>query len=177
MQFQLMTLLAAASATIAVASPTWQAFEQWAKGPGGKSAPDHTSPRPSISYHPKQPSRPPPCPPPRSRVCYVQSHNDGITDDSKYILDALHDCNNGGHVVFKQGLKYTIGTALDLTFLNHIDIGKSNRHGHWNIHSINNFRHPIIYSIHQRHGILASKLIQIRLPECNFVLQAWRQRC
>jgi hypothetical protein len=30
--------------------------------------------------------------------------------------------------VFKEGLKYTIGTALDLTFLKHIDIGKSIQH-------------------------------------------------
>jgi len=58
----------------------------------------------------------------------VKSHNDCVTDDSTYILDALHDCNNGGHVVFKEGLKYTIGTALDLTFLKHIDIGKSIQH-------------------------------------------------
>jgi galacturan 1,4-alpha-galacturonidase len=55
----------------------------------------------------------------------VESHNDGVTDDSTYILNALHSCNNGGHVVFAEGLKYTIGTALDLTFLEHIDIGKS----------------------------------------------------
>jgi galacturan 1,4-alpha-galacturonidase len=52
----------------------------------------------------------------------VESHNDGVTDDSTYILNALHSCNNGGHVVFAEGLKYTIGTALDLTFLEHIDI-------------------------------------------------------
>jgi galacturan 1,4-alpha-galacturonidase len=128
MRFHLTSFLAVVSATVAVASPTWQAFEQWAKGPDGKSAPDHTSPRPSISCYPKQPSRPLPSPPPRNKVCYVQSHNNGITDDSKYILDALHDCNNGGHVVFREGLKYTIGTALDLTFLNHIDIGKSDSH-------------------------------------------------
>jgi galacturan 1,4-alpha-galacturonidase len=55
----------------------------------------------------------------------VQSHNDGVTDDSKYILEALHSCNNGGHVVFREGIKYLIGTALDLTWLEHIDIGKS----------------------------------------------------
>jgi galacturan 1,4-alpha-galacturonidase len=128
MRFQLTTLLAVASATAVVASPTWQAFQDWAKGPGGKSAPDHTSPRPSISCHPKHPSKPPPSPPPRNRVCYVKSHNDGVTDDSTYILDALHDCNNGGHVVFAEGLKYTIGTALDLTFLEHIDIGESIEH-------------------------------------------------
>jgi galacturan 1,4-alpha-galacturonidase len=58
----------------------------------------------------------------------VKSHNDGLTDDSKYILDALHDCNNGGHVVFKEGTEYLIGTALDLTFLKHIDLGKVQRY-------------------------------------------------
>lgn len=46
------------------------------------------------------------------------------TDDSKYILQALHECNNGGHVVFPQGATYVIGTAMDLQFLKHIDIGK-----------------------------------------------------
>ncbi|KAH8793414.1 PGX, glycoside hydrolase family 28 protein [Hyaloscypha finlandica] len=122
MRFQLTTVLAIASATAAVASPTWAAFEQWAKRAGKKSAQEHTSSRPSISYHPHHPSKSPPSPPPRDRVCYVKSHNDSVTDDSKYILDALHDCNNGGHAVFAEGLKYTIGTALDLTFLNHIDI-------------------------------------------------------
>ncbi|KAE8440398.1 hypothetical protein EG329_008167 [Mollisiaceae sp. DMI_Dod_QoI] len=122
MRFQLTTLLALATATLTVASPTWQAFEDWAKGIEGKQAPDHTSPRHSIFCHPKTPRKPPPCPPPRTKVCYVQSHNDGVTDDSKYIMSALHSCNNGGHVVFREGIKYIIGTALDLTFLNHIDI-------------------------------------------------------
>jgi galacturan 1,4-alpha-galacturonidase len=127
MRFQLTAILAVASATGAVANPTWTALEQWAKGSLGKLAPEHISSRPPINCRPHHPSKPPPSPPPRNRVCYVKSHNDGATDDSKYILDALHDCNNGGHVVFKEGLKYTIGTALDLTFLNHIDIGKSNK--------------------------------------------------
>lgn len=54
-------------------------------------------------------------------TCYVQSHGNG-TDDSSYILSAVNTCNNGGHVVFTQGTKYTIGTALNLTFLEHIDI-------------------------------------------------------
>jgi galacturan 1,4-alpha-galacturonidase len=124
MQFQLSTILAIALAAPAIASPTWAALEQWSKGPGGQPSPDHTSPRPSISCHPKYPSKPPPSPPPRNRVCYVQSHNDGVTDDSTYILEALHSCNNGGHVVFREGVKYLIGTALDLTWLEHIDIGK-----------------------------------------------------
>jgi galacturan 1,4-alpha-galacturonidase len=123
MRFQLTAFLAIAFATTAIASPTWAALEQWAEGPQGQSAPEHTSTRPSVSCHPHHPSKPPPTPRPRNRVCHIRSHNDGVTDDSKYILDALHDCNNGGHVVFSEGKKYTIGTALDLTFLEHIDIG------------------------------------------------------
>jgi galacturan 1,4-alpha-galacturonidase len=123
MRFQLATILAVALATLSSAKPTWQAEESRAKSSGGHQAPNHTSPRPSISCFPKTPHIPPPWTPPRNKVCYVKSHNDSVTDDSTYILDALHDCNNGGHVVFTQGVKYTIGTALDLTFLNHIDIG------------------------------------------------------
>lgn len=85
--------------------------------------PQHQTPRPPITCHPKHPHKPPHIPPPRHKTCYVRTNGNG-SDDSKYILDALHDCNNGGHVVFKQGYNYTIGTALDLTFLKHIDIGE-----------------------------------------------------
>jgi galacturan 1,4-alpha-galacturonidase len=53
----------------------------------------------------------------------VQSHNDGTTDDAPYILSALHECNNGGHAVFREGITYFIATAMDLTFLEHIDLG------------------------------------------------------
>ena len=148
MKFQLTAYLAIASATVAVATPTWQAFDQWAQGHGGKTTPDHTSPRPSLDCQPKHPSKPPPSPPSRNKVCYVPSHNDSVTDDSHYILDTLHDCNNGGHVVFKEGLKYTIGTALDLTFLNHIDIGKSDRRV-WRNQWLTYARHPILYPIQQ----------------------------
>ncbi|KAK0104431.1 hypothetical protein ONS95_004722 [Cadophora gregata] len=122
MRLQLPALLLLASTTLSVASPTWQAFQERAQSSGGKQAPQHTSSRPKISYYPKTPHRCPPSPPSRNRVCYVKSHNDGVSDDAKYVMDALHSCNNGGHVVFKEGVKYTIGTALDLTFLNHIDI-------------------------------------------------------
>jgi galacturan 1,4-alpha-galacturonidase len=127
MRLQLTTILLAASATLSVANPTWQLFQEWAKGSGGKSVPEHTSPRRPIFCHPKTPHKPPPSPPLRHKVCYVKSHNDGVTDDSKYIMNALHACNNGGHVVFKEGTEYLIGTALDLTFLNHIDLGKPRR--------------------------------------------------
>lgn len=60
--------------------------------------------------------------PTRSKVCHVKSHNDQTTDDSDYILSALHECNNGGHVIFPADQSYLIGTALDLTFLQHIDL-------------------------------------------------------
>jgi galacturan 1,4-alpha-galacturonidase len=123
MKISLAPILLVALATTSVASPTWQSFQKWARGLGGKTEPEHTSPRPPINCHPKSPHKPPPSPPPRHKVCYVKSHNDGITDDTSYILDALHSCNNGGHVVFKEGTEYLIGTALDLTFLNHIDLG------------------------------------------------------
>lgn len=70
---------------------------------------------------PKHPFRPLPDTKHRTKVCYVDSHGDG-TDDSKYILEAIKKCNNGGRVVFDKN--YTIGTALDLQFLKHIDLGK-----------------------------------------------------
>lgn len=50
----------------------------------------------------------------------------GGKDDSANILSAVKQCNNGGHVVFPKGQQFTIGTALDLTFLNGIDLGSSN---------------------------------------------------
>ncbi|KAH7319468.1 PGX, glycoside hydrolase family 28 protein [Rhexocercosporidium sp. MPI-PUGE-AT-0058] len=122
MRLHLPALLLIASTTLSAANPTWQALQEWAKSSGGKPAPQQTSPRPNISYHPKTPHESPPSPPPRHKVCYVKSYNDNTRDDSNYVMDALHSCNNGGHVVFQKGTKYTIGTALDLTFLNHIDI-------------------------------------------------------
>lgn len=69
---------------------------------------------------PKHPFHPLPDTKHRTKVCYVESHGDG-TDDSKYILQAIKKCNNGGRVVFDKS--YTIGTALDLQFLKHIDLG------------------------------------------------------
>ncbi len=85
--------------------------------------PGAVSQRPQIHASPKSPRLPIPSPPPRNRTCFVQSHSDGITDDSSYIMSAFHECNDGGHVVFGQGQTYIIGTAMDWTFLLHIDIG------------------------------------------------------
>ncbi|ETI21899.1 hypothetical protein G647_05969 [Cladophialophora carrionii CBS 160.54] len=82
----------------------------------------HHSPRPCFITHPHYPTVPNQPSPPRTRDCYVQSHNDSVTNDSPYNLSALHACNNGGHVIFDASTKYTIGTALDMTFLRSIDI-------------------------------------------------------
>ncbi|RJE26348.1 Exo-polygalacturonase [Aspergillus sclerotialis] len=37
-------------------------------------------------------------------------------------MSALKKCNNGGKVVFDSDKHYTIGTALDMTFLKHVDL-------------------------------------------------------
>ena len=117
------TVLASAllCATSVIASPTWTAYEGYEH-----SLPAHTSKhqgtRPKIEFSPKKPYKPLPSSPARNRNCYVQSHNDGVTDDSTYILEAINSCNNGGHVIFPQGTTYVIGTALNLTFLEHIDL-------------------------------------------------------
>lgn len=121
MRFQFPTLLAIGSATLSFAHPASEELE-------GRAAESkisiHRSPRPVVKCSPKVPANPPRTSPPRNRTCYVESYGDSSQDDSEYVLAALNSCNNGGHVVFKQGINYTIGTALDLTFLNHIDIGK-----------------------------------------------------
>ncbi|KAK0735186.1 exopolygalacturonase [Lasiosphaeria miniovina] len=77
----------------------------------------------------------------RSRLCVVKTYGDGITDDSDNILSAFHGCNNGGHVLFPRGKVYVIGTAMDWTFLKHIDIdiqGRirfTNDTAYWQAHS------------------------------------------
>jgi len=78
--------------------------------------------RPQIIPSPKNPRVPIPDPPRRTRTCVVETYGDG-SDDSDHILSAYRACNDGGHVVFSHGVTYTIGTAMDWTFLKHIDIG------------------------------------------------------
>ncbi|CAK7234273.1 Exopolygalacturonase [Sporothrix bragantina] len=108
-----MKFLAVASALAGVAS----ALKNPCKPPQ-----NHVSPRPVLSASPEHPRLPIPYPPPRNRVCYVQTHGDGVTDDSPYILEAFHACNKGGHVVFREGVTYLVGTAMDWTFLDNIDL-------------------------------------------------------
>jgi galacturan 1,4-alpha-galacturonidase len=130
MRFQLVSALTIAWATLSVATPTWNAVSNWEKSNAGKKRLDHTSPRPQVFCHPHHPHVPPPASPPRHKVCYVKSHGDSVTDDTPYIMKALHDCNNGGHVVFREGVEYFISTTMDLTFLNHIDIGENTKNIH-----------------------------------------------
>lgn len=80
--------------------------------------------RPQIVPSPAQPRLSVPNPPVRTKQCVVKTNGDG-SDDSEYILSAFNDCNNGGHVVFSENATYTIGTAMDWTFLKSIDIGES----------------------------------------------------
>ncbi|KAK4543344.1 Exopolygalacturonase X-1 [Oleoguttula mirabilis] len=103
------------------ASATWLAYEEYVSRLP-KTLSKHQGTRPKIAFEPKQPYSAFPKSPARTRDCYVQSHNDGKTDDSAYILSAVNKCNNGGHVIFPQGTTYVIGTALNFTDLKHIDI-------------------------------------------------------
>lgn len=141
---------------------------------------DQVSDRPTITYSPASPISAP-SPSERNATCYVESHGDGETDDSEYILAALNSCNNGGHVVFSEGETYIIGTAMDWTFLQSIDIGE------WAVstlggacdRSLTNMvpdqRYPGRDPLHQRHRLLAGELLQLCLPERHVVLQArWR---
>ena len=120
MRFELSTILTPLGASLSLASPAWDAVYDWSHSPAGKPAPDHTWPGLTISFAPKHPVSPFFPPPPRTKTCYVQSHNKAVTDDTPYILEALH---NGGHVVFREGVTYFIAIAMDLTFLDHIDLG------------------------------------------------------
>ncbi|EKD20085.1 uncharacterized protein L3040_002239 [Drepanopeziza brunnea f. sp. 'multigermtubi'] len=60
--------------------------------------------------------------PPRNKTCVVNSHNDLLIDDSEYILSAITECKDGGHVIFLQRSTYIIGKPLNLTDLSAIDL-------------------------------------------------------
>ncbi|CBF78078.1 hypothetical protein AN8761.2 [Aspergillus nidulans FGSC A4] len=87
----------------------------------GLTVEGHFSRSRNDAVGPKRPFKPLPYSHPRKKVCHVRSHGDG-RDDSAFILSALKSCNNGGKVVFAEEKEYTIGTALDLTFLKHVDL-------------------------------------------------------
>jgi galacturan 1,4-alpha-galacturonidase len=79
------------------------------------------SKRPNYEIGPHHPGKPFPPSPARTKTCIVKAKGKG-KDDSKNIMKAIKSCNNGGHVVFPKDKEFTIGTALDLTFLKHIDL-------------------------------------------------------
>lgn len=76
----------------------------------------------SEACHPNHPFKPLPASHARTRTCHVANHGHG-RDDSANVLTALKKCNNGGKVIFDAGKTYTIGKALDMTFLKHVDLG------------------------------------------------------
>ena len=80
--------------------------------------------RPVITTAPYGTGQAFPVSPPRDegRYCYVEpgSANGTASDDAPGILKAFQDCNGGGTIVLDQ--TYLIGSPLDLTFLEHVDI-------------------------------------------------------
>ncbi|OLN81756.1 Exopolygalacturonase A 2 [Colletotrichum chlorophyti] len=91
-------------------------------------------PFPNLSAYPKAPAGfQLPDGPNRDKVCVVRP---GPDDAGPAILAAAKDCNNGGTVYLPAG-NYTVATALDLTFLDHIDfaifgtIFFTAESGHW----------------------------------------------
>ncbi|KAI0405571.1 polygalacturonase [Xylaria palmicola] len=78
--------------------------------------------RPNIKPFPYNTGRPQPHSPPRTKTCNVKALGGG-KDDAPNILSAFNRCNHGGTVAL--GEDYTIATALDLTFLDRVDIALS----------------------------------------------------
>lgn len=60
--------------------------------------------------------------PERNKTCVAASHNDEKSDDAEYILQAIRECDAGGHVILASKLTYTITSPLNLTGLSAIDI-------------------------------------------------------
>lgn len=83
------------------------------------STADSGSKRRDIKPYPKQPKTPHYVSAARTKTCTVTG---GKTDDAPAILAAAKKCNDGGTVVFPKSSTYNVGTALDLTFLKHVDL-------------------------------------------------------
>lgn len=81
--------------------------------------------RPDIKVGPLSPGTPHAVSPPRdpNKYCFVRPSCTPGTDDAPKILRAFQQCNNGGTVVLYAN--YTIGSPLDLTFLNAVDVAIS----------------------------------------------------
>ncbi|KAH6723051.1 pectin lyase fold/virulence factor [Leptodontidium sp. MPI-SDFR-AT-0119] len=107
----LSTLLCGVVASSAAVSAGWTSTDS--KGRTPRSRP-HSTPNP---YSPGK-SNPPSAP--RTKTCFVNALGGGA-DDGPSILAAAKACNHGGKVALLDPL-YTIGTALDLKFLDRVDI-------------------------------------------------------
>lgn len=75
--------------------------------------------RRDVKPYPKHPKKAHYVSAARTKTCAVVA---GKTDDAPTILAAAKKCNGGGTVVFSKGSTYNVGTALDLTFLKHVDL-------------------------------------------------------
>ncbi|TRX98562.1 hypothetical protein FHL15_000636 [Xylaria flabelliformis] len=78
--------------------------------------------RPDVEPFPHNSGRLRPVSSPRTKTCSVTALGGG-EDDASQILDAFHNCNSGGTIVLDGD--YTIATALDLTFLDSVDVALS----------------------------------------------------
>ncbi|KAF3932650.1 Exopolygalacturonase [Dactylella cylindrospora] len=86
----------------------------------GRTHNGHTAAaRPSVTPHPHTTGKKFPASPRRTRHCFVDALGNG-KDDGPQILAAAKKCNDGGTVALLDDL-YILGTALDLTFLKHVD--------------------------------------------------------
>jgi galacturan 1,4-alpha-galacturonidase len=77
-------------------------------------------PRPTVVPFPYNHGKPHAISPPRTKTCYVHAFGNG-QDDSQTIYSAAKACNNGGNIALLDP-QYIIGKALDLTFLQSVDI-------------------------------------------------------
>jgi galacturan 1,4-alpha-galacturonidase len=79
------------------------------------------TPRPDVRPGPYDAGVSMPYSPARDgRRCFVKHNNKPDRDDAAIIKTAFDKCNNGGTVILDQ--TYQIGSPLDLTFLQHIDV-------------------------------------------------------
>ncbi|KAH8908026.1 polygalacturonase [Coniochaeta sp. PMI_546] len=80
--------------------------------------------RPSVKAWPLHPGKPHAASPPRdpNKYCFVKPSCKS-DDDAANILKAFQDCNHGGTVVLDAN--YNIGSPLDLTFLDSVDVAIS----------------------------------------------------
>jgi galacturan 1,4-alpha-galacturonidase len=83
------------------------------------SHPTRLSERPQLEIGPKSLAKPHLTSAPRNKTCIV---DDSAEDDAPAILAAAEECNNGGILLFPEGVTYSVGTRLNLTFLQSVDL-------------------------------------------------------